>query len=157
MPSGSPYSDMAGLDLRAISASLFLPLLLWTGSVVAISLSGYPVVICMTPLAWLLAMPVGLRLRREITPAMDVPTAAGPAFVSARSLARHAALCGAALGLWQGLLFAASLAFYPALRSDPLLARMLPFPAHPYLLAALVLLVGMPLTALLALLVAREK
>ncbi len=148
---------MANLDLRAIAAALFLPLLLWTGSVVAISLSGYPVVICMTPLAWLLAMPVGLRLRREMAPVIHAPAAGGPALAAPRGLAWHAALGGAALGLWQGLLFAASLAVFPALMYNPLLARMLPFPAHPYLLAVLILLVGTPLSALLALLVAREQ
>src|SRR5512146_1770664 len=71
--------------------ALFLPLLFWTGSVIAITLMGYPEVICMTPVAWVLAMPVGLRVHRESQ--------------SPRERAvLEAALSGGFLGFWQGLL-----------------------------------------------------
>ncbi len=71
--------------------ALFLPLLLWTGSMVVISLMGYPEVICMTPVAWVLALPVGLRVHRESQ--------------SPRKRAvLEAALSGGFLGFWQGLM-----------------------------------------------------
>lgn len=93
------------LDLRAISGALFLPLLYWTGAVLTISQFGYPGVVCMTPLAWLLAVPVGLRVQRESTSA-----GRGPVI--------EAAIGGALLGLWQGLLFAIAMLTMPVLLSD---------------------------------------
>ena len=53
------------IDFRAVAAALFLPLLFWTGSVITVTMLGYPEVVWMTPAAWLLALPVGMRLRRE--------------------------------------------------------------------------------------------
>jgi len=86
-------SNRPGFDFRAIGGSLWLPLLFWLAAVILISLAGYPGVIWMTPLAWLLAVPAGsrcaLRSRSETT----------------TGLLREAALAGAALGLIEGLVF----------------------------------------------------
>lgn len=90
------------LDGPTISAGLFLPLLEWTGAVVVASLAGYPTIAWLTPLAWLLAIPVGLRVRRQ---------SASPG----RGPVREAALGGCLLGIWQGLLFGGVLARVPAL------------------------------------------
>lgn len=93
---------MKKIDQRAIIMGLFLPSLFWTGSVIAISLMGYPGVVCMTPLAWLLALPVGMRVRRESESLGKLP-------------ALEATLAGGLLGLWQGLLVPAVMVASPYL------------------------------------------
>jgi hypothetical protein len=107
---------MSQIDLRAIPSAVFLPLLTWTGSVIAITLFGYPGVVCLTPLAWLLAVPVGLRAQHESQS-------------SGRALAVESFLAGVVLGLFQGLLFGGVTALSPSIRqqiisdgSNPLLA-----------------------------------
>jgi hypothetical protein len=124
-------------DLRAITLSLFLPMLYWTGTVIAISLFGYPGVVCVTPLAWLLALPIGLRMALESKSPLE-------------HVLVESAAAGALLGLWQGLLAAAVLAAVPLLAVRPL-AGSLNLEALSPLLAALVGgLVSMPITAGLA-------
>jgi hypothetical protein len=86
-------ADRPPVDLRAIAASLWLPLLFWLGAVLLISLAGYPGVICMTPLAWLLALPTGVRC--VLNSRSD----------GTRALLREAALAGGGLGLIEGVLF----------------------------------------------------
>lgn len=81
-------------------AAAFLPLLYWTGTVIAVTLFGYPGVVCMTPVAWLLALPVGFRLARESRSAQPL-------------LLAESLLTGGVLGFWQGLLFAAAMAMTP--------------------------------------------
>lgn len=76
---------------QAVISALFLPLLYWTGAVVAVSLFGYPGVVCVTPAAWLLALPVGLRVRRELHSTRPGKTL-------------EAAVAGGVLGFWQGAL-----------------------------------------------------
>ncbi len=80
-------------DRSAMLKSLWQPLLVWSAAVVAVALIGQPTVVCITPLAWLLAIPVGQQ-------------------VIERSSNRYqqmslieAAVCGGFLGLYQGLLF----------------------------------------------------
>lgn len=129
---------MTRLDGRAVASALFLPLLLWTGSVIAVALLGYPGVIYMTPAAWLLALPVGLRVRRE----SESP---------GRQPVLEAALAGAVLGTWQGLLLIGMQALPGLLAVEPL---------EPQPLVLLSLGLGVPLTAGLAALVVvfmREK
>ena len=123
---------MTNLDRRAISAALFLPALYWTGAVIATTLFGYPAVICMTPLAWLLALPIGMRVPHE-----SISPGNGPVI--------EAAVSGALLGIWQGLLFALSMALTTMLPQGR--ASELP---NALLLAGLALLLGTPITASLA-------
>jgi hypothetical protein len=123
------------IDLRAVSSALFLPLLLWTGSVIVISLMGYPGVIYMTPVAWLLALPVGLRVFRE-----SQSPGKGPVL--------DAAVGGAVLGLWLGLMVPAVMfasAFLPG--------KMISGPPSPIFAAGLSILFGVPVTAGLAALI----
>lgn len=84
------------MNLNAIAAAIFLPLLYWTGAVLTITLFGYPGVVWMTPLAWLLALPVGFRLARE--------SASPPPGLLIESLS-----AGGLLGLGQGLLVAVAM------------------------------------------------
>ena len=84
------------MNFNAIAAAVFLPILYWSGAVIAISLFGYPGVVCMTPVAWLLALPVGFRLARESSSPQPVLLYEGLA-------------AGGLLGLGQGLLVAAAM------------------------------------------------
>jgi len=73
--------------------SVWQPALIWTAAVVAVSLIGQPTVVCITPLAWLLAIPVGQQVvERSKNQRSD------------RSLV-EAAICGGSLALLEGLLF----------------------------------------------------
>ncbi len=81
------------IDLGAMLKALWQPAAVWSAAVLAVALIGQPTVVCITPLAWLLAIPVGQQ-------------------VVERSRNRHsdrclveAALSGGLLGLFQGLLF----------------------------------------------------
>jgi hypothetical protein len=50
---------MRNLDGRAILTSLGLPALYWGVVVIGVTVLGQPGVICVTPMAWLLALTVG--------------------------------------------------------------------------------------------------
>ncbi len=87
-------SSSNGLDLRnAIETPLrqFAP---WLAGVLIVTWAGYPGVVCVTPMAWLIALRVGnicvLRSRSD---------------GSSRRLT-EASIAGAILGLLQGILFA---------------------------------------------------
>ena len=116
------------MNINAIVIALFLPLLYWTGAVIAITLFGYPGVVCMTPLAWLLALPVGFRLARESH--SPQPT-----------LLYESLAAGGVLGAWQGLLLAGATLLIPYLNNygDDLNR------SWPFVLAGV--LVGAPVTA----------
>jgi hypothetical protein len=124
------------LDKSAIISALFLPLLLWTGSVIAISWMGYPGVVYMTPMAWLLALPVGLRVRREsVSPG--------------RRPVLEAALGGGLLGFCQSLLVPAVMTVSPYLSRNSSL-----IPPNPFITAVVLTLISVPVTAGLAALIA---
>jgi hypothetical protein len=125
------------LDKSAIVSALFLPLLFWTGSVVAISWMGYPGVVRMTPLAWLLALPVGLRVRRESTSPGNRPVL-------------EAALGGGLLGLWEGLLVPTTMVASRSLPGNHDIAL-----SNPFLFAIVILIFSVPVTTGLAALIAR--
>ncbi len=126
---------MPKIDYHAILSALFLPLLLWTGSVVAISLMGYPGVVCMTPVAWLLALPVGLRVHRELGSPGSRPVL-------------EAALGGGLLGFWQGILVPAVMI---AAQSIP--GQTLSNLPDPIFAALLVAILSIPITGGLAALI----
>src|SRR5690349_24851657 len=48
------------LDFRTIFEVPLRQFVLWLGMVVLVSLAGYPGVVCVTPMAWLLALRVGV-------------------------------------------------------------------------------------------------
>ena len=124
------------LDRDAIIAGLMAPLLLWTGSVMFVTLMGYPGVVCMTPAAWLFAMLVGARIRRDST-----TPGTGPI--------REAAIAGAILGFWEGALFAAAMA-----ASKYIPSATLNDPPNPYLVGTVAILLSMPVTTGISVLVA---
>ncbi len=124
------------LDKSAIISALFLPLLIWTGSVIAITGMGYPGVVWMTPLAWLLAMPVGLRVRRE-----SVSPGHGPTL--------EAALGGGLLGFWQAMLVPAVMVASPHLPMNKTFGT-----THPILAMVLMILTSISVTAGLSALIA---
>ena len=81
------------LDRRVIIETALHQFIPWLGMVVLVSLAGYPGVICVTPMAWLMALRVGnLCVARSTS-----------AEASQRTL--EAALAGGFLGLLQGILF----------------------------------------------------
>lgn len=123
---------MTGVNLRVIPPAVFLPLLYWTGAVVSITLMGYPSVVYMTPLAWLLAIPVGLRVAHE-TQSTD------------RTLLQEAFLAGGLLGFVQGLLLGIITFLAPTMFSDA---------PHPFLISAAGAGLGAPITGGLASLMA---
>lgn len=128
------------MNINAIAAAVFLPLLYWTGAVIAISRLGYPGVVWMTPLAWLLALPAGFRLARQSSSPM--PT-----------LLLEGAAAGGLLGACQGLLVAVGLLLggAPAAAAPPGLAFSI---SNVWLAAGGALLAGAPACAGLAALAA---
>ena len=81
-----------GLDFRAIFTALSLPILYWSIATLGVTALGQPGVICITPLAWLLALVVGrdcVRLSKSEGPEMRLA---------------EAGLAGAILGLVEGAL-----------------------------------------------------
>ena len=81
------------LDIRSILATSLGHFAPWLAAVLLISWSGYPGVVCITPMAWLLAIRTGtvcsLRSRTQKYPTRLL----------------EAALAGGILGLLQGVLF----------------------------------------------------
>lgn len=134
---------MANISWRAVSAGLFLPLLYWTGAVTAITMFGYPGVVCVTPAAWLLALPVGMRIGREIATDAEEQAARNSAAVG-----------GALLGLFQALLLAAMLAVAPSLPGGAAAAGANEL-VNPWLIALMGAVIGVPVTAGLSVLMAR--
>jgi len=79
-------------DLRSVlvtPATQFLP---WLAAVVLVTWAGYPGVVCVTPLAWLIAARVGLLVMSNSTSQ------------TLRRRYEEAAVAGCVLGLLQGLL-----------------------------------------------------
>jgi uncharacterized membrane protein YedE/YeeE len=90
-PLSSPSN---GLDWRAalvVPLRLFAP---WLAIVLVVTWAGYPGVVCVTPMAWLLALRVGLVVAGQSSSPQP------------GQRLREAALAGALFGLLQGLLFA---------------------------------------------------
>jgi len=99
-------SPSKGLDLRII---LILPLqqfLPWLISVVLVSIAGYPGVLCVTPMAWLLALRLG-----------NLAAWRSRSSTSTRRLT-EAALGGGFFGLLQGILFAVVVQFMGPIQAD---------------------------------------
>lgn len=84
-----------GLDLKAIARSIWQPLGIWVAMVLVVAFGGrQPGVVCMTPVAWLLALWVGI-----LYSASSRATTKGSRLIGA-------AVAGAAFGALQGALFA---------------------------------------------------
>lgn len=94
------------LDFRVITETPLRQFILWLAMVVLVSLAGYPGVVCVTPMAWLIALRVGnlcvVRSRSETS--------------SQRLL--EATLAGGILGLLQGILFIVVIPFAGPIQVD---------------------------------------
>ncbi len=86
-------SASKNLDLRVILETPLRQFVLWLAMVLIVSLAGYPGVICVTPMAWLLALRVG-----------NLCVAHSKSGQSSQRL-MEAALAGGFLGFLQGMLF----------------------------------------------------
>ena len=95
-----------GLDLRVIIEIPLRQFAWWLVIVLLVTVAGYPGVVCVTPMAWLIALRVGnlvaLRSLSEL---------------SSRRLT-EAALAGGLLGLLQGILFGIISPFMGPIQAD---------------------------------------
>jgi hypothetical protein len=101
------------LDLRIV---LLLPLrqvIPWALMVLLVSLAGYPGVVCITPMAWLIALRVG-----------NLAAWRSRSATSARRLI-EAALAGGFFGFLQGILFAVIVPFMGPIREDEITKTIL--------------------------------
>jgi hypothetical protein len=84
---------LPNLDLRAIFRTLALPVIFWVAAVLVITIFQFPGVVCVTPVGWLLAVPVG----------RDVVSHTRSTELHTRKL--EAGIAGGLLGFFQGGLF----------------------------------------------------
>jgi MFS family permease len=94
------------LDTRVIFETPLRQFVPWLAMVLLITWAGYPGVVCVTPMAWLIALRVG-----------NLAVARSRSETSSRRLT-EAALAGAVLGLLQGLLFAAIISLLQPINPD---------------------------------------
>ncbi|MGZ9226563.1 MAG: hypothetical protein ACXW4M_13505, partial [Anaerolineales bacterium] len=94
------------LDFRTILETPLRQFVLWLAMVLLVSLTGYPGVVCVTPMAWLLALRVG-----------NVCVARSRSEKSSQRLL-EAALAGGILGLLQGVLFLVVIPFLGPIQPD---------------------------------------
>ena len=94
------------LDLRVIFETPLRQFVLWLAMVVLVSLAGYPGVVCVTPMAWLIALRVG-----------NICVARSRSEKKSQRLF-EAALAGGFLGLLQGILFLVVIPFLGPIQAD---------------------------------------
>jgi hypothetical protein len=91
MSASSSSSHPPAIHLGAFLRTLIAPLIVWGAAVFSITAAGQPGVVCVTPMAWLMALWCG---GQYIRLSGGRPGSLGPALV------------GAALGLGMGIIFA---------------------------------------------------
>jgi hypothetical protein len=91
--SASPSASGSGYDLRIIFETPLRQFAPWLASVLVVTWAGYPGVVCVTPVAWLIGLVVGLRC------------AMWSRSPDSRRRVTEAGLAGGILGFLQGLLF----------------------------------------------------
>jgi hypothetical protein len=94
------------LDIRTVFETPVRQFVPWLVLVFLVTWAGYPGVVCVTPMAWLIALRVG-----------NLVAARSRSDSSSRRLT-EAALAGAVLGLLQGILFAAIISFLEPISAD---------------------------------------
>ncbi|HET6597064.1 MAG TPA: hypothetical protein VFG81_15675 [Anaerolineales bacterium] len=94
------------LDLRVVFETPLRQFVLWLAMVLLVSLAGYPGVICVTPMAWLIALRVG-----------NLCVARSRSENSSQRLV-EATLAGGVLGLLQGILFIVVVPFLGPIQAD---------------------------------------
>jgi|SRR5215207_3808433 len=101
-----PSTSSNRLDLRVIIETPLRQFVLWLAMVLLVTWAGYPGVVCVTPMAWLIALRVG-----------NLCVWRSKSALSSRRLT-EAALAGALLGLLQGLLFAGIITLLEPINAD---------------------------------------
>ena len=81
------------LDVRLVLETVIRQFIPWLGAVLLVTWAGYPGVVCVTPMAWLMALQAG-----------NICAAKSKSVTSSNRLF-EAALAGGFLGLLQGILF----------------------------------------------------
>jgi hypothetical protein len=99
-------SSPARLDLRVILEIPLRQIIPWLLSVLLVSIAGYPGAICVTPMAWLIALRVG-----------NLVAWRSRSGSSSRRL-MEAALAGGFFGFLQGILFAVVAPFLGPIQQD---------------------------------------
>ena len=101
-----PSASSNRLDLRVIIETPLRQFVPWLAMVLLVTFAGYPGVVCVTPMAWLIALQVG-----------NLCVSRSRSTVSSRRLT-EAALAGGVLGFLQGLLFAAIITMLEPINAD---------------------------------------
>lgn len=102
----TPSPTTRPLDLRVIFEIPLRQFVPWLGMVILVSLAGYPGVVCVTPMAWLIALRVG-----------NICVARSRSETASQRLL-EAALAGGFLGLLQGALFIVVIPFLGPIEPD---------------------------------------
>lgn len=100
------HSFAQKLDLRTIFGVPIRQFILWLAMVILVSFAGYPGVVCVTPMAWLIALRVG-----------NLCVARSRSEKSSQRLL-EAVLAGGFLGLLQGILFLVVIPFSGPIQAD---------------------------------------
>ena len=101
-----PSASSNKLDLRVIFETPIRQFVPWLAMVLLVTFAGYPGVVCVTPMAWLIALRVG-----------NLCVWRSKSTLSSRRLT-EAALAGGLLGLLQGLLFAGIITLLEPINAD---------------------------------------
>ena len=99
-------SSPNGLDLRVIFETPIRQFVPWLAMVLLVTWAGYPGVVCVTPMAWLIALRVG-----------NLCVWRSTSTLSSRRLT-EATLAGGFLGFLQGLLFAGIITLLEPINAD---------------------------------------
>jgi hypothetical protein len=99
-------SSPNGLDLRVIFETPIRQFVPWLAMVLLVTWAGYPGVVCVTPMAWLIALRVG-----------NLCVWRSKSTLSSRRLT-EATLAGGFLGFLQGLLFAGIITLLEPINAD---------------------------------------
>jgi hypothetical protein len=103
----NPPGTARKFDAMSVLKAIWLPFLSWTVAVLVVSFGGkQPGVVCATPMAWFMALWVGLR------------SAAYTRSETKSARLMEAALAGGIFGLLQGALFTAIAPFMGEIRAD---------------------------------------
>lgn len=102
-----------GIDFRVVLETPLRQFVLWLAMVLLVTFAGYPGVVCVTPMAWLLALPVG-----------NMCVARSRSERSSQRLI-EAALAGGFLGLLDGILFLVIVPLMGPVRPDEITKTIL--------------------------------
>jgi len=102
----NPSPAASGLDLRVVIETPLRQFAPWLAIVLIVTFAGYPGVVCVTPMAWLMALRVG-----------NICAARSRSQLASRRLT-EAALAGGLFGLLQGVLFGIISPFMGPIQAD---------------------------------------